>query len=1006
MNSKKPVFEAFTISSASLLALSAASAWGQTPSPAGDATAQTQSTQTTTTPSKVKRKADAARDYDGDMQEVLVTGTRIRQPAAESPTPMQVLDSEMIEKSGNRQIADLVNQQPALVISQSDQTSNANRDKDSFDQSHPGLNALDLRGLGAKRTLVLVNGRRHVPGAPGTSAVDISTIPSGLVDRIEIITGGASALYGADAVAGVANFILKKDYQGANASVRYGNSSRSDMPSYDADFLYGKNFAEDRGNFTLYGYYGKSNGTVSGQDRPWTGTGNPWWREIDGVNYSIDHRRNISYSPRAQVLLGGNPYTFNDDGTMRAPVLGPSGILPNTYDMTDSGTIANLETDGGEYGARYDGWLLSVPNDRSIVHGTFGYQLTDNVRAAVELDYAGNKSHGEYGLWWEAGGNRLDPANPFITDAMRAANGGDITDPLAFDRQFPEFGNAESLYKRDFYQAVTSLDGELPDFMFGKDWSWSAYYSYGKTTETIRDVNNIANPRFVRALDVVEGPNGTPICRVQLDDPSDPCVPLNPFKAIGSDVYDYLRYDTDASKSSLQQHVISAYMTGGLFALPPGDVKIAAGLEWRKEINDIGARPQYNPDSPKFVEDYDFIEHPLHGEFTVKEVFAEVRVPVLDKVPGAHALSLDAAVRASDYSTAGRTNSYKYGLQWAPVQDVRFRGTVGQAVRAPNISEVFTASSISGQWLSDPCNYWNRPNRVDKSQFLDANCDQVAPANVNDYWLWLDVNKQGNPDLKVETARTKTVGLVFQPRFAESLVFSVDLYEIDMSNVVSSVEPQKILDKCMDGETLDNSYCALVQRDPTTHNLVSVIKQNINLAKRNNRGVDLSLDYAFNLSSIGLGENSGRFSISTVYTHLLRNDYTADPENPDVVTHAIDIFGFPKWKGVTRLTYQNGPLWLGGSLRHYSPMRQTTTITCEEYSPCRTPTVFYGDVYGSYKFGDHTELGFGVDNVADKAPPRYPGAEAGGAYFGDEGWQSGVFDVIGRTGYLNVRFTW
>ncbi|MFT4077452.1 MAG: TonB-dependent receptor [Asticcacaulis sp.] len=957
-----------------------------------------------------EKKADQAEtDQATSETTVVVTGSRIRHRGAASATPTTVIGADLISKSGTRQIADLINQTPALVISQSDQTSNANRDKDSMDASHPGLNALDLRGLGTKRTLVLVNGRRHVPGAPGSSAVDISTIPSSLVERVEIITGGASAQYGADAVAGVANFILKKNYQGYEANLQYGNSTYNDMPSYGADILYGKNFNNDRGNFTLFASYDQSDGTVSGQDRPWTATGNPWWvRDASGHNTVLDGQKLLAYSPRAQVLLGGKPYTFNDDGTMRDPILGPSGILPNTYDLTDSGTIANLNTDGGEYGGRYDGWLLSVPSERFITQATLGYQLTPNIHYFLEADFATNKSHGEYGVFYEGGGNRLSGDNPFITDEMRAANGGTIDD-LAFVRQYPEMGRAKSEYKRDLYQIVTGFEGDLPGLIGDHDWNWSTYYSYGKTQETNHDTNNTSNDRYVKALDAVAGPGGTPVCRVNADsdltndDPN--CVALNPFKPLTQDVINYLQYDSSSATSTLQQHVVSGYATGGIFNLPAGEVQVVIGGEFRKEIADIGAVPEYDPDNPAYVADYGIEQHPLHGEYDVKEAFAELSVPILSDLPFAQKLSVDAAIRGADYSTAGKTTAYKYGLQWAPVKDVRFRGTFGEAVRAPNISEVFTASSISGAWLSDPCNYYNLPRRVDKTQYTDANCAAVMPANKNDYWLWLDVIKKGNPDLKVETAKTLTLGLVFQPRFIKNLSASVDYYDIDMRNVVSAMAPQTIINKCMDAPTLDNEYCDMIVRDPTTNNLVSVVQQNINLAQRINRGVDMELDYNFNLSDVGLGSNSGRIAINTVYTHLLENTYTADPDHPEVITDTLGVFGFPEWKGVTRISYDRGPFWISWNIRNFSGMRQTTTITPEDYSPYKTKPIFYHDVYATYRLKPNVILNVGINNLLNTAPPRYPGAEAGGAYFGDEGWQTGIYDVIGRTMHIGLKFT-
>ena len=941
---------------------------------------------------------------------VVVTGSRIRHRGAQSATPTSTISADTIQKTGTRQIADLVNQLPALVISQSDQTSNANRDKDSMDQSHPGMNALDLRGLGTKRTLVLVNGRRHVPGAPGSAAVDISTVPSSLVERVEVITGGASALYGADAVAGVANFILKKDFEGVDVNLRYGNSWRNDMPSYDVDLLYGRNFADGKGNFTIFGYYGVSDGTVSGQDRPWTARGNPWWQPVPGatptLNYILDGRQNLGYSPRAQVLLGKKVWTFNDDGTMRAPILGPGGILPNTYNLSLPETVANLETDGGEYGGRYDSWLLSVPNDRFITHGTLNYQISDNLSYFLEMDYATNKSHGEYGMWWEGASNWLWEGNPFITQEMINANGGSLP-YVAFARQFPEMGRSKSYYKRDLSQVVTGFDGKLPALIRDHDWTWSAYVSYGRTEETIQDRNSVSNERYMRALDVVSGPGGTPICWVNSDadtsndDPA--CKPLNPFKPLTQDVIGYLTFNPSESKSWLDQTVVSGYATGALFTLPAGEVQGVIGGEYRKERNHIGAVAEYDPNNPAYVPDYGVIQNPLDGEFDVKEVFGELSVPILANLPFAHKLSVDAAIRSSDYSTAGKTTSWKYGLQYAPIRDIRLRTTYGKAVRAPNISEVFTASSISGQWLNDPCNYYME-RRNETTADTKANCAILNPANKNSYWLWLEVEKKGNPDLKVETAKTLTVGLVFQPRNIKNFSFSIDYYGIDLTDVIAAVEPQTIINKCVDAPMTGNPYCDLVVREAGTNNLLRVVKQNINLAQRINRGIDLELDYSVDMASWGWGTNAGRLSINSVYTHLLENKITPDPDNPENITDTLGVFGFPEWKGVTRVAYANGPLWLSWNLRQFSPMRMNPTITPAAYSPYRTKTVYYSDFYGSYQLKPNLTLGFGISNVFDSAPPRYPGAEAGGAYFGDEGWQSGVYDVIGRTGFISLRY--
>lgn len=961
------------------------------------------------TADKDKAKAD-----DAENTTVVVTGSRIRHKGADSPTPTTVVTSDMIKKSGARQVADVLNQLPALVISQSDQTSNANRDHDSLDNGQPGLNTLDLRGLGAKRTLVLVNGRRHVPGAPGSSAVDISAIPWGLIDRVEIVTGGASAQYGADAVAGVANFILKKNYEGLQYNIRYGNSTYGDMPSYDADVLWGKNFAGGRGNVFVYAFGGKSDGTISGQDRPSTSRGNPWWyRPNSSVPYTIlDDQHSFSYSHRAVVLLGGNPYVFNDDGTMRAPRLGSAGILPTHGDLSLNSSVTSLATNSGsEFGGRYDNWLLSVPNDRVGGHFAVNYKLTDHINSYVELEYVQNKSHGQYGLWWEGGSNKIYDDNPFITPEMIAANGGkgfDDAGGLAFIRDYPELGKAKSYYERDLSQIVAGFDGDLPAFFRGHDWTWSGYFSYGKTEETTYDRDNVAPARYRRAIDAVSF-NGKPTCRVNADDDptnDDPaCVPLNPFKPLTTDVINYLKFDSGQLKNSLEQYVVSGYATGGILTLPAGEVQIAVGGEYRKEANNLGAHAQYDPDNPAYVADYEVEEHPLKGKYDVKEVFAELSIPVLKDLPFAHRLSVDSAVRVADYSTAGRTTSDKYGLQWAPIKDIRFRGTYGTAVRAPNISETFTAASITGQWLSDPCNYYNLPYRADETQYTKANCAALKPANKNDYWLWLNVIKKGNPDLKVETAKTTTLGFVLQPRFMPNFTTTVDYYNIDMTNVVSSVEPQTILNKCVDQPSMTGGYCDLIVRDPVTHNLVSVVKQNINLARRATKGIDTEIQYTTNLASWGWGANAGTLYIDSIWSRLIDNRYTPDPDHPELVTDTTGVFGFPKLKGRTSFNYSRGKLSLGWTARFYSGMRGSVTYTADTYAPYKTKPIEYDDVSISYRFSPHMTLDAGLSNAFNKQPPRYPGAEAGGAYFGDEGWQAGVYDIVGRTGWINLRFT-
>ena len=936
---------------------------------------------------------------DEPAADIVVTGSRIRRAAADSPSPLAVVSSDEIKAAGTQNIADIVNQLPALAVTQTNQTSNL--------AGNPGINALDLRGMGTQRTLVLVDGRRQVPAIPGTSAVDLSNIPSSLVERVEIITGGASALYGADAVAGVANFILKKDYEGIEANTRYSASTRGDMDTYGFDLLAGTNFADRRGNVTVYGFFENVPGTVSGQDRPWTADGYPIYTRSSSSSpyYVQDHVRNIYTAKAAQVVLGGKLYSVNSDGTLRDPILGPGGFVNATPVDLDTATdpLGTLLTDGGEYNGRYDGWYLSVPSERINTRASASFEVSSALKLFANATFAHNKSQAGY-LQMTSFGTDVVPADsPFITDEMIAANGGSIPDGgLQFARQFSELPAPRTDYDRTLFQAVAGAEGDFT--LFSQPWNYSAYYSYGKTTERVRDVNATAYDRWYLGLDSTTGADGQPVCRSTLDDPGNGCVAINPFVPLTQDMIDYITYTSHWSKSTMTQQVLSGYVSGGLFNLPGGALQVVLGGEYRKERNDIGAIPEYDPNSPLFDASIGTVSSTLVGRYSVKEVYGEVHAPLLAHRPFFDTLSLDGAVRLSDYSTAGSTTTWKLGGEWAPIPDLRFRATYGQAVRAPNIGELYTANSIYGQWITDPCNDWNLANRSTRTEYTAANCAAINPADTASYWLWRDIISSGNVDLKPETAKTLTLGAVLQPRFIPGFSFTVDYYNIDLRNAIDSFNAQTLINKCVDQPSLDNDFCDLIERD-ANGNLESVKTQDLNLAQYLTRGVDFGLNYSLPLSRLGMSEDAGTLSIDANYTRLIKRRYTLDPTDPNTITEYAGVFGSPKWKGVVRTTYTNeskgfGVTW---SLRHVSPMKASSTITSEDYSQVWTPNVFYNDFSAYVALTKNIELSGGLNNAFDRAPPRIPGAEAGGANF-ELSYQSGVYDVIGRTFFLSVRF--
>lgn len=948
---------------------------------------------------QTETRAPSETEAQAEDSEILVTGSRIRRDAKDSPAPIAVVTAADIRTVGSQQITDVVNQLPALAITQTNQTSNL--------AGNAGINALDLRGMGTQRTLVLVDGHRQVPAIPGTSAVDLSNIPSSLVERVEVVTGGASALYGADAVAGVANFILKKNYQGLESNVRYNASTRNDMNQYGFDLLAGTNFADNRGNVTFYAFYDNVPEGISGADRPWTAQGYPYYARRNTTDkYTIfDGNYNIYTSDSAQLILNEQLYAVAANGALRAPNLGPQGFLnPRVVNMANTsealGTL--LPGDGSEYHGRYDGWLLSVPSERFSSRIASHYDFSEAFKLFGNVSFARNYSTAAYAPLTAFGYDAVPADSPYITPQIVAAAGGTVPDGgINFARRVLEVGTPETQYRRKTIQAVAGAEGDFR--LFAHPWNYTAYYTYGRSEQQVRDFNATSYTRWYQGLDSTTDAAGNPICRSTLTAPNDGCVPINPFVRLTQPMINYIQYTSNWAKSVMTQQVVSGYISGGLFNLPGGPVQAVIGAEYRKERNDIGVAPEYNADSPHYDPTLGVTQMPLIGNYNVKEAYGEVHAPILRDTPFFDRLSLDGAVRLSDYSTAGHTTTWKLGGEWAPIRDIRFRATYGQAVRAPNIGELFTASSIGGMWVTDPCNAYNLANRIARTQYTAANCAAIKPTDLNNYWIYRDIISKGNLALKPETARTLTVGGVLEPRFIRGLSLTVDYYDIDLRDAIDAFGAQTIIDKCVDQPSLTNVFCSLVIRD-AGNNIKSVVTQKLNLAQYLTRGIDFGLNYAIDLERLGLGADAGKLSINANYTRLLNRRYTLDPSDPNTITEYRGVFGSPTWKGVIRTTYAQ-PTWgTTWTLRHFSPMKAATTITSAKYDPAFTPNVFYNDFFGWVRLTKNIELSGGLNNAFDRKPPRIPGAEAGGANF-ELSYQAGVYDVIGRTFFVGLRFT-
>ena len=646
------------------------------------------------------------------IEEIVVTGSRIARPSGmDTPTPLTSVTSEEIEASGVVNLGDFLNEMPALRS-----TFSLNNSSRFIGTS--GLNLLDLRGLGTARTLVLVDGQRHVGGTNGSSAVDINTIPKHLVDRVEVITGGASAIYGADAVTGVVNFVMKDDFDGLIIDAQGAFPDQSGGERWDFGITFGKNFSDGRGNFAL-AWEHADNSQLSGNERDWVADE---WRSYfnpedtgpdDGIADRLfqaqmfDNRiseRGLIYGPPQGDIFGipapiipliglgfaGSSYSF-----------GPNGEL----DPFDPGEVY-LDPDGfaGDSGRFSDGYpfanqeMMFPEVKRDNLYGRVRYEFNDYANLTAEGKYTKVKteSYGQAAFdFFFAMPIQID--NAFVQDDLRQVMIDEGLTSVPVSKFHEDMGNRGEKNNRDTYRIVLALDGNF----LGDTWTYNVAANYGRFENNARALNNRNNTKFYWAVDAVDDGNGNIVCR----DPeaqADGCIPWN---VLGNGVGDpaaieYIMERDSTWEEEMTQQVYSAFIAGPVFELPAGPLDTVLGAEYRKEES----RVEYS-EIIKSGETFFNALSDTDADYDVSEFFMEASIPVVSGVTGFESFIIDGAVRFSDYSTIGKTTTWKLGFDWQVVEDVRFRLTSSEAVRAPNISvscSIRAAAELLRPW-TDPC---------------------------------------------------------------------------------------------------------------------------------------------------------------------------------------------------------------------------------------------------------------------------------------------------------------
>ena len=941
-------------------------------------------------------------DLEQNQEEsIVITGSRIRRPDFQTPNPVVSVDSESLQQSGTTNLTDFLSGYPALIGS----STSADNSGSGAGIGYTGLNLLNLRNLGTDRTLVLVDGRRHVAGVAGTQAIDVNTIPADLVERIDILTGGASAIYGADGVTGVVNFILKKNFDGVTARAQAGISEFGDAGQRFATITAGHNFMGGRANVAIAYEYGADDRLTNKDRRRLRGENltnfflNPDDTETGGNNNDgipdyvpLANIRYFDTNREGGIDLDfdGFPDYFVDRAGNLVP-FDPGSFVPDFYQQGGNATLVS------DYG---NDLLPKV--ERHVVNAIGHVDITKALTLFAEAKYAniesfslGQPSFDYYLL--------ITPENPFIPAALRETvegNGG-----LLLNRDNFDLGQRGEQIKRETYRAVIGARGDI-----GKDLNYEISYVYGKSKIRNHYIGDILDDRFYAALDVVTGPNGQPTCRVNVDPTAVPdqpynytrevfpattfqpgqCVPLNLFGegAPSQAALDFIRINT-LDRSSVEQNVVSANLSGdlgSLFTLPGGDVGFAVGAEYRSE------KSHFTPD-PIAAQGLTFTNALAEdiGKFNVKEVYGELRVPILKDTPFFHRLEVGGAARFSDYSTIGSTTTWKVDGTWAPVRDLTFNGTYSRAVRAPNIGELFGGLSQTFEFITDPCNSNQIQNgtatRAANCATLLASLGVADPASFRDP---RSVNipgfQGGNPDLAEETATTWTAGAVFQPRFVPGLTVRADWYDIELKNAINTVDVEQLAELCVDQPTLDNPFCASIERQNGGDNAglitgFTVAPQNV--AQFATAGLDVNINYRLRTSKLG------NFNLSLIGNYLDKLEFIGTPGAP--VTDSRGEAFAPKYQANLDLTWTKGRYtlnyglsWFDKTLRFTNQeMASNPDIVAPQYAFYKARWVH--DLYGSVDVTERFQFYGGVNNVFGQRPDlganTYPVSSVGRFFF-------------------------
>ena len=850
--------------------------------------------------------AAMAQQDANDVEEVVTTGSRIPRLDIESSAPVQVLDQNDISRSGAASVGELLREIPSVAGAA--QTTQVNNGGD-------GSMRLSLRGLGSERLLVLINGRRVVPSGLGANAsVDLSTIPVAIIERVEILKDGASAIYGSDAISGVVNLITKKDFDGVQISTRYGQTSRNDGTEEEFNVIAGRAF--DGGSFTVH-----------------------FGHVLEGEIEAADR----DFSKEAVVAVNGEPFVYGSS----APPWGRYNVngTPQTF--------------GPEWGPLRD-WNGST-DTYNFAPENYQRQPSErnhfNLFADMDLGSWGlgeTKGFTEFSLTRRVSQKKLAPTplaplaffgyEDATYSAANAYNptGVDIND---WRRRMVEGGNRFEDDEVTTYRFVAGIEGETDS---GIGWDFS--YNYGRTEavfsfSNLYDLEKVANAVGPTQVDPVTG-------QLQCVNDPDNCVPLDVFgqNSITSEMLDYIRFTSNERGHSDQKVLQFNIFKDAVASLPAGDVGLAGGISYREEtgsdipdsrLSELGTRDAVTG-TPR---------QPTNGGYDVKELYGEALIPVIEN------LEATIAFRYSDYNLFGSNTSGKLGLNWQVTDTVMIRGTVSDAFRAPSIAELFQGAAKSFPEVEDPCA--TDPN---------ANCqaDGVPSAGFTPISTQIPELVGGNSELEPEKADIQTLGLVFTP--SNDLSFTVDYWKIELTDAINLLGAQFILDSCHDKGEL----CNLITRftdAPNTGNPKLIDDRLTNIGGVNTSGFDIGVKY----SNIDLSNDLGTLSLKSDITLL--DEYVKIMPDGSEIDHTGKLIddqdgNFPELRANISADWALNQWDISWTIRYIDSVKEEYyDYGLDDVVEGTIPSVTYHDVLVKYNFDENTTVSLGINNLTDEQPP-------------------------------------